>query len=416
MTIGSGCWPAPGSVPRGEGDSDVATLLQCAGGVTRGSTMKARKIYGIGCLTWLILAATEARALDILLTNDDGFESAQIRALYAMLEDRGHSVVISAPTQNNSGTGGAMGFLHPVGPLTRATRGGTVAAGAPGVGTDPADPDIHYVDGSPVMSLLYGLDVIAFGKWGRQPDLVVSGPNEGNNQGLINPSSGTFNNALYAINRGIPAIAVSSGETAQKNGLPGDKEAIEFRIAGLVVDLIDRIERNRGGARSKGALLPPGTGLNVNVPKFDPAHGCTPSEYRLPVLERPRSSSRSSSRSSRTAPQPSASGQVFRCRASHSCSRAARRQTGFPCRATPIRIPRPMPIARASSRSPLSKGCRKSRRPTPGRCVRCSGACRRSDECHPARRHDPPPSAMIRASRQADSAASERTNPPPKSR
>lgn len=281
MTIGSGCWPAPGSVPRGEGDSDVATLLQCAGGVTRGSTMKARKIYGIGCLTWLILAATEARALDILLTNDDGFESAQIRALYAMLEDRGHSVVISAPTQNNSGTGGAMGFLHPVGPLTRATRGGTVAAGAPGVGTDPADPDIHYVDGSPVMSLLYGLDVIAFGKWGRQPDLVVSGPNEGNNQGLINPSSGTFNNALYAINRGIPAIAVSSGETAQKNGLPGDKEAIEFRIAGLVVDLIDRIERNRGGARSKGALLPPGTGLNVNVPKFDPAHGCTPSEYRF---------------------------------------------------------------------------------------------------------------------------------------
>lgn len=247
----------------------------------RGSTMKARKIYGIGCLTWLILAATEARALDILLTNDDGFESAQIRALYAMLEDRGHSVVISAPTQNNSGTGGAMGFLHPVGPLTRATRGGTVAAGAPGVGTDPADPDIHYVDGSPVMSLLYGLDVVAFSKWGRQPDLVVSGPNEGNNQGLINPSSGTFNNALYAINRGIPAIAVSSGETAQKNGLPGDKEAIEFRIAGLVVDLIDRIERNRGGARSKGALLPPGTGLNVNVPKFDPAHGCTPSEYRF---------------------------------------------------------------------------------------------------------------------------------------
>ena len=243
--------------------------------------MKARKIYGIGCLTWLILAATEARALDILLTNDDGFESAQIRALYAMLEDRGHSVVISAPTQNNSGTGGAMGFLHPVGPLTRATRGGTVAAGAPGVGTDPADPDIHYVDGSPVMSLLYGLDVIAFSKWGRQPDLVVSGPNEGNNQGLINPSSGTFNNALYAINRGIPAIAVSSGETAQKNGLPGDKEAIEFRIAGLVVDLIDRIERNRGGARSKGALLPPGTGLNVNVPKFDPAHGCTPGEYRF---------------------------------------------------------------------------------------------------------------------------------------
>ena len=259
----------------------VATRLRYAGGLTRGGAMTAKKILDIGCVTWMLLIATQACALDILLTNDDGFESAQIRALYAMLEVRGHSVVISAPTQNNSGSGGAMGFLHPIGPLTRATRGGTVSAGSPGVGTDPADPDIHYVDGSPVMSLLYGLDVIAFRKWGRQPDLVISGPNEGNNQGLINPSSGTFNNALYAINRGIPAIAVSSGETAQRNGLPGDKEAIEFRIAGLVVELIDRIERNHGRARGKGPLLPSGTGLNVNVPKFDPAHGCTPGEYRF---------------------------------------------------------------------------------------------------------------------------------------
>lgn len=243
--------------------------------------MTTKKILGVGCITWMLVAATPARALDILLTNDDGFESEQIRALYAMLEDRGHSVVISAPTQNNSGAGGAMAFLKPIGPLARATRGGTVPAGQPGVGADPTDPDIHYVDGSPVMSLLYGLDVIAFRKWGRQPDLVISGPNEGNNQGLINSSSGTFNNALYAINRGIPAIAVSSGETTQKNGLPPDPEAIEFRIAGLVVALVDRIERNSRPARRKGPLLPPGTGLNVNVPKFDPAHGCIPNEYRF---------------------------------------------------------------------------------------------------------------------------------------
>lgn len=243
--------------------------------------MTTMKVLGIGCIAIILLAVSEANALDILLTNDDGFESAQIRALYAKLEDHGHSVVISAPTQNNSGTGGAMNFLRPIGPLTRATRGGSVPAGQPGIGTDPADPDIHYVDGSPVMALLYGLDVIAFRKWGRQPDLVISGPNEGNNQGLINASSGTFNNALYAINRSIAAIAVSSGETAQKNGLPTDPEAIEFRIAGLVLDLIDRIERNNGRAHRQGAFLPPGTGLNVNMPKFDPARGCSPSEYRF---------------------------------------------------------------------------------------------------------------------------------------
>lgn len=31
----------------------------------------------------------------------------------------------------------------------------------------------------------------------------------------------------------------------------------------------------------KGAILPSGTGLNVNVPKFDPAHDCTPDTYRF---------------------------------------------------------------------------------------------------------------------------------------
>ncbi|MBV6416948.1 MAG: 5'/3'-nucleotidase SurE [Steroidobacteraceae bacterium] len=243
--------------------------------------MLKKTVLRAGCVLATLLVANQALALNILLTNDDGFESAQIRALYASLEARGHSVVISAPAQNHSGSGGAMNFLQPIGPLTRPTRGGTVPAGEPGVGRDRSDPDIHYVNGTPVMSLLYGLDVIASRKWGAAPDLVISGPNEGNNQGMINPASGTFNNALFAINRGIPAIAVSTGEVAQKNGLPTDPGATEFRIASLVVALIERIERNNERAHRRTSFLPPGTGLNVNVPKFDPAHGCTPEKYHF---------------------------------------------------------------------------------------------------------------------------------------
>lgn len=243
--------------------------------------MRKKPVLGAGCILATLLAANQALALNILLTNDDGFESAQIRALYARLEARGHSVVISAPARNHSGSGGAMNFLRPIGPLERPTRGGTVPAGQPGVGSDPADPDIHYVNGTPVMSLLYGLDVLASRKWGAPPDLVISGPNEGNNQGMVNPASGTFNNALFAINRGIPAIAVSTGEVAQKNGLPADPDATEFRIASLVIALIDRIERNNDRARRRTPFLPAGIGLNVNVPKFDPAHGCTPEKFRF---------------------------------------------------------------------------------------------------------------------------------------
>jgi broad specificity polyphosphatase/5'/3'-nucleotidase SurE len=82
-------------------------------------------------------------------------------------------------------------------------------AGAPGIGHDPDDSDVHYVNGLPVMACLYGLDIVAQRKWKRAPDLVVSGPNEGNNAGLVNNSSGTFANLLYAINRGLPALAIS---------------------------------------------------------------------------------------------------------------------------------------------------------------------------------------------------------------
>src|SRR3546814_2437046 len=87
--------------------------------------------------------------LNIVLSNDDGFEAANIRALYTELKAAGHDVVLSGPAQNNSGKGGALDFLVPMKPLGKSTRFGTVKAGAPGVGVDPKDPDIFYVDGTP---------------------------------------------------------------------------------------------------------------------------------------------------------------------------------------------------------------------------------------------------------------------------
>ncbi|NGY05702.1 5'/3'-nucleotidase SurE [Solimonas terrae] len=204
-------------------------------------------------------------ALNIVLSNDDGFESANIHALYAKLKAAGYDVVVSAPAQNNSGKGGAMNFLQPITPLTRDTRFGTVKAGAPGVGSEADDADIHYVDGTPVMALLYGLDVVAPQRWGGQPDLVISGPNEGGNLGMINPSSGTFNNAVYAVNRGIPAIAVSAASTNGRSYTALTDDASEYELADVVVRLVAQLDAGKG---SDGRLLPPGVGLNVNVPNF----------------------------------------------------------------------------------------------------------------------------------------------------
>src|SRR3546814_16401610 len=94
-------------------------------------------------------------------------------------------------------------------PLGKVTRFGTVEASATGVGVDPKKADIFYGDGTAVMATLYGLDVVAAQRWKAPPDLVISGPNEGANTGSVIAGSGTFNNAVFAVNRGIPAIAVS---------------------------------------------------------------------------------------------------------------------------------------------------------------------------------------------------------------
>jgi 5'-nucleotidase len=129
----------------------------------------------------------------------------------------------------------------------------------------PTDPNIFWVNGTPVASVLYGIDVAAPLRFGKQPDLVISGPNFGNNTGLINNSSGTVNAALVAINRGIPAVAVSAAEpTTYRSFAPG-LQPIDREVAGVVVRLVDALDAGR-----RTRVLPESIGLNVNLPKFAP--------------------------------------------------------------------------------------------------------------------------------------------------
>jgi 5'/3'-nucleotidase SurE len=44
-------------------------------------------------------------ALNIVTSNDDGWAEANIRELYDVLSGSGHNVVVSAPAENQSGTG-----------------------------------------------------------------------------------------------------------------------------------------------------------------------------------------------------------------------------------------------------------------------------------------------------------------------
>ncbi len=214
-------------------------------------------------------SATQTFALNIVVCNDDSIAAAHVRAMKQKLVEAGHKVIVSAPADNGSGTGGALAFLRPIGPLTSTVRAVTalgIPAGSPGVGSDPSDADVYYVNGSPVAACLHGLDVAARKKWNANPDLVISGPNEaGSNVGAINVSSGTFNNMIYAVGRQLPAIAISDAKPGAVNwdtSLPANHRShiVAEKMVGLVKALID------SQTLAGGRLMPVGVGLNVNIP------------------------------------------------------------------------------------------------------------------------------------------------------
>jgi 5'-nucleotidase len=202
--------------------------------------------------------AVEAR--NIVITNDDGLTS-NVVALYKALKADGHDVIVSVPCQNQSGMGAALG-LRPLTPLESACRNNAANAGASGAGPmtrEGLGSDFYYVNSTPVMAVLYGLDIVAVKRWGKAPDLVLSGPNEGQNVGAIAISSGTISAAQFAALRGLPAIALSAG---QNSAGPDLENAQSPAIAEKSAELVRALDVASKGGR----MLPAGLALNINFP------------------------------------------------------------------------------------------------------------------------------------------------------
>ena len=211
----------------------------------------------------LTVTAPVAHSRNIVLTNDDGLTSNLV-ALYVALKEAGHDVVVSVPCTNQSGQGAALGIARPITPLKEACLNDAAQEGAPGAGPMtraglPAGGDFYYVDGTPVAALLHGIEVVGNARWGAAPDLVLSGPNEGQNVGAIILSSGTVSAAQYAAVNGIPAIALSAGANSEAASLDHPQSAV---VAQRSLELIAHLETRAGD----GALLPAGLALNINFP------------------------------------------------------------------------------------------------------------------------------------------------------
>lgn len=221
----------------------------------------------------LLGLASPAFALNILLSNDDGLTS-NLKALYEALKAEGHDVIVSVPCTGQSGRGAAI-VMYSTSTIIAdndktqvdaegGCHNGAAATGAPAVGpftkAGYTGGDYNYVHGTPVMATMYGLDVLAKARWGKTPDLVLSGPNEGQNVGRVVINSGTVGNAQFAAGRGLPAIALSAGADTTDNA--GLANAYSTVVAQLSVKLVKELQAKAGS----GALLPEGLALNVNFP------------------------------------------------------------------------------------------------------------------------------------------------------
>ena len=228
------------------------------------------KKYFIGGVL-LALQTTSAFALNVLIVNDDGLTS-NVKALYDELKANGHDVLVSVPCSPQSGRGGAI-VMYSSSTISakndeqitkeNGCHNGAAPIGAPAVGAFTkagyTNGDWNYAHGTPVMATMYGLDVLATKRWGKAPDLVLSGPNEGQNVGKIVVHSGTIGNVQLSAARGIPSIALSADvNTTDNDQLNNPNSKI---VAQRTLSLIKTLQSN-----TKGALLPKGVPLNVNFP------------------------------------------------------------------------------------------------------------------------------------------------------
>lgn len=198
------------------------------------------------------LTALPSEGANLLLTNDDGYKSPGTQALYRELRRRGHSVVLSAPFSNQSGSSANITFLQP---LTSPSKPEDSQAKLPPVGRTNLGDHQFYVNGSPATAVLYGIDVVGPQTWNARPDLVISGPNQGNNLGALTIHSGTLGAAVTALSRGIPAIAVSAHiEDQHTQDL--------LLVAAITANVVEAVLDSR-------TKLGSNIGLNVNIPEVD---------------------------------------------------------------------------------------------------------------------------------------------------
>ncbi|PCH42997.1 sure-like protein [Wolfiporia cocos MD-104 SS10] len=209
-------------------------------------------------------------AENLVLTNDDGWADAQIRAQYFELTQAGYDVVLSCPAENQSGTGSTTAAAMP---LSEPCEYDTCPVGSPAEGYNASNPYLNYVNAYPVDAARYGIQVLAPEFFhGSRPDFVVSGPNIGNNLGTVILISGTMGAACEAAKEGVPSTAFNGATGAQVSytTLESDPDSPYSQSSWIYSALTVHYTRAILASQVPGIpLLPRNVTVNVNYPPID---------------------------------------------------------------------------------------------------------------------------------------------------
>lgn len=174
--------------------------------------------------------------LQILLTNDYGFDAVGLKALLEALTPIA-KVVVVAPAKNKSACGHSL-------TLDRPLR------------MEFLDDDFYKIDDATPTDCVY-LSLGNLFKEGYKPDLVISGINIGANMGEDITYSGTASAAMESVIQGVPAIAISQ---VCKNRCQDIQNGWDFELAKkVIVDLVKKIEDGTFPLDERKFL-------NVNIP------------------------------------------------------------------------------------------------------------------------------------------------------
>jgi len=167
----------------------------------------------------------------ILISNDDGYRARGIIALRDALKGLGDLTVV-APDRNRSGASNSLTLEVPL-------------------RVNQAEPDVYFVQGTPTDCVHLAIS----GLFPFEPDMVVSGINDGSNLGDDVLYSGTVAAATEGRFLGKTAVAVS----LNTDGLRGDAQRHFETGAHYARIIVERLQ---------AAPLNRPTVLNVNVPNL----------------------------------------------------------------------------------------------------------------------------------------------------